>query len=131
MTDKQNPHPVPNGARELGQIAPRANETAIRGFSLDERLILWDRNWRPFWDSASATRGAYELVNGWCHATIDASDGTRWVGQMYRCAEGVRRFSFADRERMQYLTQWPNPLVATTSRPANRFGYVRADEVDW
>jgi hypothetical protein len=83
-----------------------------------ERMTLWDKQFRLVWDSdlRSAMRDpklgpAYEAVNevdGWVNAVIYFTDGTRWTGQLFRCPEGIKRFS---REDLSYFS-WPvNPLL--------------------
>lgn len=78
---------------------------------MSERLRLWDREYRMIWDSRTATTPAYRHISTWCHATIDYPDGTRWDGQLYRCAEGIIRWSYDD---LSYIVHWPNPILDET-----------------
>lgn len=72
------------------------------------RMTLWDKQFRLVWDSRFYAKPAYECIDGWVHATIDYDDGFRWTGQLFRCPEGVKRFSRAD---LTYVT-WPvNPTL--------------------
>ncbi|MCG7596332.1 hypothetical protein [Mycobacterium sp. PSTR-4-N] len=73
-----------------------------------DHMCLFDNQWRLIWDSATATTPAYQHIANWVHAVIDHADGTRWVGQLYRCAEGVRRWSMEDLSR---VLVWPNPIL--------------------
>lgn len=75
---------------------------------MSDRLRLWDRNWRLLWAADTSTEPAYRYVNTWVNATIDYDDGTRWVGQVYRCPEGLKRWSYED---LTKLTYWPNPVL--------------------
>ena len=77
-----------------------------------QRMTLWDKQFRLVWDSETAVTPAYQAITqcitGWVHATIDFTDGFRWTGQLFRCPEGVKRFSRAD---LTYVT-WPvNPML--------------------
>lgn len=73
-----------------------------------DRTILYDNQWQPIWDSATATTPAYQHIPDWVHAVINHPDGTRWVGRFYRCPEGIKRWSMED---LRYLTMWPNPML--------------------
>jgi hypothetical protein len=73
-----------------------------------ERTRLFDNQWQPIWDSATATTPAYAHIASWVHAVIDRADGTRWIGQFYRCPEGIRRWAYED---LEHLIMWPNPLL--------------------
>lgn len=79
-----------------------------------EQTRLWDAHYRLIWDSATATTPAYQHVNTWVNATIDYPDGDRWVGQFYRCPEGVKRWAYED---LSYVTVWPNPCVGCSTDP--------------
>jgi hypothetical protein len=69
---------------------------SIPGFEPHDRLVLWDKYFHPIWVSDTATTPACAHIATWVHATIDKPDGTRWVGQLYRCPEGIKRWSIND-----------------------------------
>ena len=71
-----------------------------------DRMRLFDNQWRPIWDSATATTPAYQHIPSWVHAVIDHPDGTRWTGQLYRCPEGIKRWSYED---LRHITVWNKP----------------------
>lgn len=73
-----------------------------------DHIHLFDNQWQPIWDSATATTPAYAHIATWVHVVIDRADGTRWVGQFYRCPEGIRRWAFED---LAYVTVWPSPYL--------------------
>ena len=71
-------------------------------------MRLWDNQWRLIWDSTTATTPAYQHISDRCNATIDYPDGQRWSGIVYRCPEGIQRWSHED---LSWLTCWPNPFL--------------------
>ena len=78
---------------------------------MSERLRLFNRYWDPIWDSGKAPFGmpAYRLIPTWVNASIDYDDGTRWIGRLYRCREGIRREAYPDPNIFRNLIAWPEP----------------------
>lgn len=66
-----------------------------------DRLRLFDNQWLALWDSAVDTTPAYRHIAHWARACIDYADGSRWVGEMYRCPEGIKRETYPP------LLEWP------------------------
>lgn len=73
-----------------------------------DRMQLRDKYYHRLWDSTTATTPAYRHINTWVNTTIDKPDGTRWWGQLYRCPEGIRRWSSDD---LTIIYHTPNPCL--------------------
>ena len=70
-------------------------------------FVLYDKYWRPIWDSETATTPPYQHIADKTMYTIESDDG-REYGIMYRCPEGIKRHNVkADQEFMKHLTEWP------------------------
>lgn len=82
---------------------------------MSERLRLFNRFWDPIWDSDKAPFGfpAYPFIATWVNATIDYGDGTRWVGRLERCPEGIHRETYLDPTVLRNLLAWPEPCINT------------------
>lgn len=77
-----------------------------------KRTRIYDKQWRLLWDSDTATTPAYTHISNRANATIDFSDsGTRWVGEFYRCPEGIKRGTYPDPWELRKLMTWPNPFL--------------------
>jgi hypothetical protein len=72
-----------------------------------KRTRLYDRQWSLLWDSSTDTTPAYRHIATWVRATIEHDDGTRWVGEFYRCPEGIRRDTYPDPAEVERLLTWP------------------------
>ena len=72
-----------------------------------DRTRLFDRQWRLLWDSAVDTTPAYRHINTHVRACIDHPDGARWVGEFYRCPEGIKRDPYPDPGLLDKLLEWP------------------------
>lgn len=79
-----------------------------------KRTRLWDRQWRLLWDSAVDSTPAYKHISTWVNAAIDDPDGTHWVGEFYRCPEGIRREKYPDFEFSKRILTWPKPPFEDT-----------------
>jgi hypothetical protein len=77
-----------------------------------DRTRLFDNQWRPIWDSTTANTPAYAHIATWVHAVVVYPDGSRWVGQFYRCPEGIRGDEYPPLTPEIYT--WCNPFLETT-----------------
>ena len=71
--------------------------------------ILYDRYWRPIWDSETATTPPFQHITDDTKYTIDTGDDDREYGIVYHSPDGIRWHDIrADQEFMKHLTEWPN-----------------------
>ena len=76
-------------------VAAHSMLTALPAGRGDTRTVLFDSRWRQVWDSATATTPAYEHITDSLNAVVDGPYG-RWSGIVYRCPEGIKRWSWDD-----------------------------------